>query len=116
MPLVSITHVTADPSPALFEDQVEFDITVEGGGPTPTGNVILHDDLGSFPDQTLVLDPDGFASYLTNSLAVGTHSVLASYQGDGTYGPSNAAVVEEVSQNTSPNSTLFGFALIASAI
>jgi hypothetical protein len=112
MPLASTTNLTITPSPAFFEDQVEFDITVTGSGPTPTGNVLLHDDVGDFTDQTLVL-ASGATFYITNSLSPGIHNITATYQGNGTYAVSHRTLTEEIIAISIPLTILPGFALQA---
>lgn len=117
MGIASTTMMTATPSPAFFEDQVEFDISVTGGGPTPTGNVILTDSLdpgGNFGGPyTLPLDGSGNAVFMTNQMNPGNHDITAAYQGDGTYDPSSHQLTEQVVEVSEPQSIIPGFSLIA---
>lgn len=114
MGLPSTTAMTVNPSPAFFEDQVTFDITVTGGGPTPTGNVLLHDSLGGFVDFLLPLNA-GAAQFVINTFNPGNHVITATYQGDGTYDPGSFhTLTEQVVQVSEPTTVVFGFSLVSS--
>jgi hypothetical protein len=65
--------------------------TIRSAGGTPTGQVVFHDgntDLGAAP-----LDAAGAAALTTNTLAAGTHSLTASYAGDGNFSGSTSPLV-----------------------
>ncbi len=66
--------------------------TVSGaaGAATPSGAVTFYDGDTQLGTSTLA---SGVATYATSSLAVGTHSITASYSGDTTYMPSNSSAV-----------------------
>jgi uncharacterized repeat protein (TIGR01451 family) len=109
--------MSVSPSPAFFEDEVTFDITVSGAGPTPTGNVQLSDSLdlahGGFDPFLLPLSA-GAAQFITNTLNPGNHVATATYQGDGTYDAGSFhTLTEQVVDVSEPTTILFGFSLVA---
>lgn len=82
------TTLTATGTPT-FGEPITFTATVTNGGtPAPTGHVTFFDAGSSF---TVALDGNGQASYSTTSLAAGSHSITASYDGDDTDLPSQSA-------------------------
>jgi hypothetical protein len=55
---------------------------------SPTGTVTFTDNGN--PLNTMVLNTEGDAEYTTGALAVGAHSIAASYSGDGSYNKSTS--------------------------
>jgi hypothetical protein len=82
-------------NPSLTGDPVTFTVNVTGGYGTPTGSVLLSDDLGSFSPQTLPLVL-GSAQYTAPSLGLDYHNISAAYSGDGVYAPLAAVLVQQV--------------------
>lgn len=79
-------------------------VTAPGGGGIPSGTVSFLDGsvtLGSAP-----LDSSGNASLTVGSLAVGVHSVLASYSGNANFLSSRSAVVSQTVSKNSVSLTL----------
>ncbi|MCL5999411.1 MAG: Ig-like domain repeat protein, partial [Chloroflexi bacterium] len=80
------------PNPSILSQAAGFTATVTGGIPgviIPTGSVTLTIDTTAI---VLPLNPSGKASYVTSTLALGTHAVTAAYRGDNTFGPSSATL------------------------
>ncbi|KRD44160.1 hypothetical protein ASE38_08350 [Cellulomonas sp. Root930] len=71
-----------------------FTATVTGSAATPTGSVTFAVDGGAPVSVPLV---GGSAVLSTSTLAVGAHSVVATFAGDDTYGASSAQVAHTVS-------------------
>jgi hypothetical protein len=82
-------------NPSLQGNSVTFTATVQSlGGVTPTGSVMFLDgasNLGSGP-----LDGSGVASFSTAALALGSHSMSASYAGDSNFLGNTSAVLPQV--------------------
>ena len=79
------------PADAPPGSPVTLTATINSAGGMPTGQVVFHDgstDLGTSP-----LNGAGVAILRTNTLAVGAHSLTASYAGDGKFGASTSAGV-----------------------
>jgi len=79
-------------------------VSPPSGSSTPTGSVTFVDDaivLGMS-----ALDAKGFATLTTSSLAVGTHSIAARYQGDSTHGGSASAPVSQTVNKADTATTL----------
>ncbi len=70
----------------------------------PSGHVVLRD--GPTTLATLTLDGNGAATYNTSSLAVGTHSLQASFEGDSTNASSDSLQLQQVVQQISTVTTL----------
>jgi hypothetical protein len=80
----SSTTITASPNPSQLGQSVTFAATVADSSPgstgTPTGTVTFKD--GATTSGTGTLNGSGQATLTISSLAVGTHSITASYGGD----------------------------------
>ncbi len=81
-------------NPATFTQAVTFTATVtpQGTG-TPTGTVSFFDgasNIGSSP-----LNGSGVATFATSTLALGTHSITASYNGDANWAASTSAALSQ---------------------
>jgi YVTN family beta-propeller protein len=74
------------------------------GTPTPTGTVTFKD--GSTTLGTGALNSSGVAAYSTSALGIGTHSVTASYGGDGRNLASVSSVVSVSVVTSSTTTTL----------
>ena len=121
----STTTVTATPDPSLFGQAVTFTVQVTSGagGTIPAGTVTLFDTFGGVKNAlsgALALDTSGATTFTTSTLAVGAHSITASYSGDTSHGASTSTdngvspwsqIVEEqtaVALTTSVNPSLVG--------
>ncbi|HRK45122.1 MAG TPA: Ig-like domain-containing protein, partial [Nocardioides sp.] len=86
------TTVVSDANPSVLGDLVTFTATVTGAD--PTGTVTFTDGatvLGSAP-----VDGSGEASLETSTLAVGAHTITATYSGDDNNGVSSDDLVQTV--------------------
>src|SRR5439155_1181965 len=80
------TGFTSSVQPSVFGQPVTFTATVAAKSPgagTPTGTVTFKD--GSSTLGTGTLNSSGQAMFTTSTLAVGPHSITASYGGDATF-------------------------------
>jgi len=80
------TVVTASANPSVYGQSVTFTATVSAalpGSGTPTGTVTFMD--GSTTLGSGTLDGSGLAKISTRTLAVGSHSITASYGGDANF-------------------------------
>jgi autotransporter-associated beta strand protein len=91
-PSATTTTVASSINPVLEGTSVTFTSTVIGN--MPTGNVTFY--AGATPLGTRALDGSSLASITTNTLAVGTHSITASYVGNLTNSASNSTVMSQV--------------------
>jgi hypothetical protein len=98
----TFTSAATTPNPSLFGQTVTLTAAVTPKGPSPpTGTVTFHDgnnSLGTGPMS------GGMASLGTSALAVGTHSITASYSGDASYVGSTSTPVSQV-VDVSPSAT-----------
>ena len=102
------TTFTVSPNPSVFNQSVNFVITVSpANGGTPTGTVSLLD--GSTPLTTATLSA-GTGRIYHGGMAPGTHAITAVYSGDANFGGSTSAlqnvVVNQASSTTSLTSSL----------
>ena len=93
------TSLAWSASSTLFGQSVTFTATVNAvppGAGTPTGVVTFMD--GPATLSTATLDGAGRASFTTSSLAVGDHSITATYEGDSNFKGSSNSVSHQVNQ------------------
>jgi len=88
------TSLASSANPSQFGQSVQITATVTSAGPVPTGNVTFSD--GATVISSSALNGSGQASFTTNSLSVGSHSITASYPGDGYSQPSTSTVLTQV--------------------
>ena len=103
----TITKLTGSVNPSKFGQSVTFTATVTGGI-TPTGSVnFLQNGVTNLGSGEL--NARGVATLTTSSLAVGTHTITATYSGDKTYSSSVSSPYNQVvnvvsSPTTEPSS------------
>ncbi len=83
-------------SPAIVLSTVTFTAAVTGNGGTPTGNVAFSVDGAAA--GTVTLDASGKATFSDSTLAVGNHTISASYSGDTDDSPSSSSGFTEAVQ------------------
>jgi large repetitive protein len=84
------TILNLSPNPAAKGQPITYTATVVSQGPlTPTGYVRFH-------DYGLVPIVNGVATFTKTGLRPGTHTILATYEGDASSGDSTSAPYEEV--------------------
>jgi Bacterial Ig-like domain (group 3) len=99
------TALTAGPNPINALQPVTLSATISTTGTTlPTGNVTFYD--GGTALGSSQLDGTGHASYITSSLAGGTHLLHAVYSGDPTFATSTSPNVSETIQFLPSTTTL----------
>src|SRR6266581_4478963 len=118
------TTVTAISSanPSVFGQPVTFTATVSSPAGIPTGTVTFLDGAASLGTGTL--DSSGMATLTTASLAVGAHSITASYGGDTNFNPSTSSPLSQtvnksattVTAISSANPSVFGQGVTFSAV
>ncbi len=91
------TALASSPNPSILSQSVTFTATVmpEGTG-VPTGTVTFFD--GVTPLGSPTLNASGVTTLSTSTLAVGSHSITAVYNGDANFGSSTSAVLSQVVQ------------------
>ncbi len=90
------TTITSSGSPSVFAQMVTFTVSVgvvAPGAGTPTGTVTFMD--GSTPLATVTLDGSGQATFSTAALAIGTHTITATYSGEGDFVASTSAALSQ---------------------
>jgi len=70
-------------NPATFGDAVSFTFNFAGSGAVPTGTATISVD-GTVV-STVALDASGNVTYATSSLAAGSHTIVATYNGNADY-------------------------------
>ncbi len=87
------TALTASPQSTPFGQTVSLTATVTNITGTPTGSVTFLDGATPLSTQPLV---NGIARYATSTLAVGSHTLAASYTPVGNFAPSSATTSETI--------------------
>jgi hypothetical protein len=91
------TALTSTPNPSGFGQSVTFTATVTAQrGGTPTGTATFFDGPTSLGSGSL--NSSGVATFATSSLAVATHSMTATYNGDANFDPSTSPVLYQIVQ------------------
>ncbi len=101
--LSTITTVASTLNPSVFGQNVTFNATVSTASGSPTGTISFNDGastLGTVPVAA------GGASFSTNLLSVGPHSITANYSGDVHYAASSSAPVSQVVKQATSTVTL----------
>jgi outer membrane autotransporter protein len=85
------TALSSSQNPSTFGQSVTFTATVTSGGGTPTGTVTFKD--GGAVIGTGPLNGLGVATFTISTLAVGSHSITATYSGDANFTASTSPAV-----------------------
>ena len=108
------TALVSSLNPSNFGQAVTFTTTVTAQSgfdkSTPTGTVSFYDGTTNIGNSNL--NSSGVATLTTSTLAVGTHTMTATYNGDSNFAPSTSPVLSQVVQGAivslSPTSLNFG--------
>jgi Bacterial Ig-like domain (group 3) len=87
----SATTLTSSVNPSAFGQPVTFTATVTGSGGTPTGTVTFKD--GATALGTGALNGASQATFATSSLTAGSHSIRATYGGNGQFAGSDSNIL-----------------------
>jgi len=98
------TTLTTSPNPAAVGQTVILTATVAetSGNAVPTGTVTFYDGTTTLGMGTL---SSGIATYSATSLAVGAHSITASYGGDASNAASTSSAITVTVTATAPTAT-----------
>jgi len=113
----SSTALTSSLNPSVFGQLVNLKATVTSSSGTPTGHVTFMDGATSL--GVVSLDFAGRAELTDATLAVGSHSLVASYSGDSSHDPSQSPILTQMVNPatgaattttlvSSPNPSFFG--------
>ena len=86
------TSLATTPNPAIAGQVVTLTATVTSTGGTPTGTVTFRD--GTVP-LGVANSTAGQATITVSTLVAGSHSLTATYDGDGTFAPSTSAPISQ---------------------
>ena len=112
VPTNTTATLTADPNPSDVGDWIQFIASVTANSPgsgTPTGTVTFFD--GSTALDSASLNSNGQATFFTQTLAAGSHTITASYTGNPNFvGSTSQALTQQVNGviTLTPTSLVFG--------
>ncbi len=87
--IATTTALASSPNPSTFDQAVTFTATVTGGGnPVTPGTVTFRD--GATVLATIALDGTGEATFTTTALAVGDHTITATFNGNTNFATSTS--------------------------
>jgi len=92
------TSLTSSANPSIINQTVTFTATVgvvAPGAGAPTGSISFSDDATNLGTVSLV---NGQATFTTSTLAVGPHSITASYGGEGGFNSSSSTLAQTVNK------------------
>jgi uncharacterized delta-60 repeat protein len=121
---VSSVALAGGPNPSVYGQPVIFTATVSAVAPgagTRTGSVAFKD--GATTISGVTINASGVATLSYSGLSIGTHSITASYSGDGNFSGSTSSAVSQVVNQaattttviSSANPSVFGAAVTFSA-
>jgi hypothetical protein len=120
------TAVSSSANPSPFGNMVMFTATVAPVAPgagTPTGTVNFVDTSTSTSLGSGTLDASGKATVSSSTLAIGPHTIQATYVGDTNYGGSSGTFTQTISTagtttavTTSPTTSSFGEPVMLTAV
>jgi len=96
----AITTLASTPNPSTFGQPVTFAATVKGNGGTAAGAVAFTD--GSITLGTASLDNSGQATFITSTLTIGSHAIIANHGGDPNFLGSRSMLTQTVNPITPP--------------
>ena len=96
--------LTSSGSPSIAGVSITLSASVTGNGASPTGIVTFYDGTTSLGSASL--NAAGLGTISLSSLAVGPHSLTASYGGDGNDGQSTSPAIVQVVVKTTTTTSL----------
>ncbi len=99
------TTLASTPEPSIFGQLVTFTAAVTSASGPPTGSVVFTDTSTSTTLGSAALI-SGTASIPVSSLAAGTHSITAAYQGSATFSASTSAPLSQIVKIASTTTSL----------
>ena len=90
--------LTSSLNPAMAGQSVTFTAQLSAASGTPTGTIQFLDGANLLSTQTV--SGTGSATFSTNSLTVGSHTITANYQPTGTFGASTASLTQVIDGDT----------------
>lgn len=102
------TSLTSSANPAVLAQSVTFTASVSPSSPssnTPTGTIAFSDGSTTLASEPVTNDQ---ATFSTSSLAVGAHSITASYSGDSNFLASTSAALNQSVQYEPAGATCDG--------
>jgi large repetitive protein len=90
--------LTSSLNPAMAGQNVTFTAQLTAASGTPTGAIQFLDGANLLSTQTV--SGTGSASFTTNALTVGSHTITANYQPTGTFSSSTASLIEVINGDT----------------
>ncbi|HLJ95832.1 MAG TPA: Ig-like domain repeat protein [Gemmataceae bacterium] len=96
----TMLSVSSSVGPSVSGQMVTFTAALTNNGSSAPTGVVLFSDGGMSIGQGTLSTNGGMtaASFTTSTLSVGTHTITASYGGDGNYQPSMASLTQTVSK------------------
>ncbi len=105
--LPTTTTVVSNNNPSFTGDSVTFTATVtSSGGPVTVGSVTFKDGVTTLA-ANVALNGSGQSTLITSTLTEGAHSIIAEYNADPAYLPSNGSVTQVVNDHTTVNGNEF---------
>jgi len=99
------TTLSSTPNPSTFGQPASFAVVVKGNGRTPTGTVTFTD--GATVLGIASLDDSGQATFITSTLAIGSHAIIANHGGDPNFLGSRSTLTQTVNPNTPPTTQVY---------
>jgi hypothetical protein len=98
--------LTSSPNPSILGTSVLFTATVSSSDGTTPGPITLYDNSTNTTLASLTPNSAGMATFSTSSLALGYHSITATYTGDNAHNSASASVDQDVINGYATNTQL----------
>ena len=99
------TTLSSTPNPSTFGQPASFAVVVKGNGRTPTGTVTFTDGANILGIASL--DDSGQATFITSTLTIGSHAIIANHGGDPNFVGSKSMLTQTVNPNTPPTTHVY---------
>ncbi|HEY4906542.1 MAG TPA: Ig-like domain-containing protein [Candidatus Acidoferrum sp.] len=99
---VTSTTVASTPNPSNSGQSVTFTATVTSTGGTPPGSVTFAEG-STVLTSAVTVNTSGQAAFSTSTLAVGSHTITASFTGTGGFGSSSGTAAPQVVNSVATN-------------
>ena len=93
-PVGATVALVSSVNPSEFSQSITFTATVTGSSGTPTGTVTFKD--GAVILGIVALNGSGAATFTTTAFAIGSHTMLATYNGNPTYAAAASSPLTQV--------------------
>lgn len=102
----STTTLSSSANPSVFGQNVPFTASVTASGSATPGGAVTFLDGNTQLGPAVMLTNGGPATFMVNTLSVGTHTITAQYSGDTNFASSTSAALSQTVNQAGTSTTL----------